>query len=850
MEEKPKLLNLFVKSANEFIIPILDSVFDAITTRIKPEVGEYSKTFMGTVDWKSPRTHVAFEIKKINREYSEKKLEQQIWHKATRDFNQKFELDVKRFENKREFYLNNGSKWKVRIVIKNMKFTYKTISENLFCKVSYKVKVFDDSFLILTIEETNNDFDLYKEVNKKIARSRFRGLSMAGVQRKNYEIPNDLYYWVDDETKKEVENGILKNLNYYTHNKRKYNLLFKNSKTLCKSIMLDILPILQTVFYIRDYNELNYMELDVDLVPDEICRTKNDIIYSKSLRSNKRTDIEGVWYEVELRKKDPSLLKRYLLKRVPRFGGIIKATPSVPSDNVILNEYGKFELLYIKNLLNDNVFNELWNDFIETVIDQIPIDGMYAGSDNLLYEMIGKIDIETKKKDFVFLLENSINFYQNITKSINDVDTKMEKTWAFFMDNIINKQISIHIIQKYFTASSYKSSQSVVLDGTYVHKWKRTKTKERNNEGLNYKPSNLLDLEDEFDYEYYYFLNPPNKNIIVNDEDIKTSNGTQSENMMWLIINEEKIEYLPVMNYTDTNLLLIYKLSHYGDGTREYTFEEKNTIKFRTKLNYVNLYLVQRSPTFYGKWEGVHLKILDSFMLKYEPMKIKMMSNEHNLGIEHKSTWLVLNSISFPVQLLEKKNIDTSGIYYLSDDLNYPTKDTLVVPVEVEIQYIDINTSKPFVKYERRKFGESTWVEDGASWYGIFSENKAGSQPYSIYYDESTNKSIFGYEQLPQKISIGDWKSFINKDKLYIGSCTKKNYDYSFDLHKRILGCFDELNTWYYFVYNTSKSSDFAVRTIKRMLEYQKEFNLMNGFLKDNVDIDKKVGLLIPTDFK
>lgn len=265
-------------------------------------------------------------------------LPKRKYDEFAKDWFYEFEIPPRTFQHKIEIELDTlneikstpgKSHWKVRMVLKSIKFKYWKENRVLEAMIRYKVKIYNGSLIILTIREDYNDkkeFNLFDELNEQIARNRLPNLfNPLDWTSKNQKISRDFYEWVWIYQKKQssggngtrqnevvLNDGIL-NLNYYQMYGEIIELRTKGKTDVetLKKIYVDIIPTLWGYIYLPQWHPLNLSHVHFSLHTGHVAMENEqliqpisrepipkslNIINSNTSKRDYTSKNDGVWY--------------------------------------------------------------------------------------------------------------------------------------------------------------------------------------------------------------------------------------------------------------------------------------------------------------------------------------------------------------------------------------------------------------------------------------------------------------------------------------------------------------------------------------------------------------------------
>jgi hypothetical protein len=516
---------------SETVSRILQSIFNRIRLdnkyRTENETHE-TRILNQKLIWKYEGEMTIQECQIIVNRYVIDYIEKRKYDSARNDSKYVFKIPVNQIENKQDYDIKE-TKMRIRYILKDLRFTVWENSKAVYCDVLYKIKIFNGGIIVITVKETLKDFNLFTEVNNKIIRSRSRGLLFGfhkyddniGISEKDYKFI--------DEKGDVVPNGILKDFNYFSH-RQIYIIKTIKSNIECKKIQLDVIPNLFDIIYLYQYNILNYSFQKIKTQNLNLT-SKNKILLSNQIIETYKDNYNEVFLD--------NVGKRYRIRTLPTFEGI-KDFLDKPKDTLErFLERGEFKLFFIYIYLTDVELRLAVKKFKEMVIDQIPLSGMYIGSDNELFDLCGKNDL---KKDMLKLLEE----YEWLTKSvipIHDVSKTMEiythlKGIYDYIDLVNSLELKNYLKKKYFTfTKTYEFDRDTIYpSGLWIWRWIRTSTQKNNDSGLNFREANTIEdglQQQDFTYCYRVIIKDiPTSTVVVssNFEPISTNKIVDSNN--------------------------------------------------------------------------------------------------------------------------------------------------------------------------------------------------------------------------------------------------------------------------------------------------------------------------------
>lgn len=858
MDIKDKLSQILTSNADQIMNEINASILDDITERYKSSFKENQMVLTDLFRWKSKKNppYELYDITKIVQSLSNKPIGLRLRDPNLKDHYYKFSIDVTRTEHKRDVELNKST-WKVRIVIRSMNFTYYINSKTLFCEVFFKIKALDSLVIVLKLGEPCGDVNLFETLNQKIANSRNRFVIWNFIKYdKNYQIPQNYYYFYNATLQSKVENGVVKQMNYAYHNDHIFELRTIQDNKVCKKVKISITPLIDSTFYVCQFDKINLSMNKVGIPPLlDAKKNKLDLITLLS------KPVNDVFFEDD--GKDLPVARRVKLRTLPAFGGQLVSVPSTFEKDGYLKDNGTFKTYYLTGEITKDTLNNKCRNFIKIVVDNIPLTGMYVGSDNTLFELCGKGDKEKIERDMLFLRTEFQRYIDSIKKW--DISIRFYMIWAFLSSNIEVETLRVHLIATYFTPLKKIAHEPTNFqkDGTYVVEWERN-TLVPIRDGINgFSDSNTLESGlPKVDYIYYYRLglDVPSKTIsgslskkfdidyvfVVLNGILMIENGPSTiyfDIGTWKIV--DKVLDRPVDEYVHFNKILITtEFSMNKDGDLFITLESERKVS-KIKLNNIilKMTLIERVPLSYREWHKLHLKQLICWTICMVPETITKSRGEYvnkNFDVIYK----MLDQTTFQKKVRVTEPLRYPGLYYGLYNTVYSGIST---PFNVKIVHRDLNTGVIFDEYKVRELGESSWKEGDQEWVGVYNEDFKGKQPYSLYYNIDTGDSLYGETTDNHKpnilyydVELGepvhsettgriDWGDFLTQRRLYIGSCKKENLDKCRKLHRTILDLFKKLNLIREI---TSENVNKCIGLLKEMIEAQTEYNNTNNILE------------------
>lgn len=836
------------------ITKILGGLFDKIRElnkfRVEKETKEvrYIKQFL---KWKFDGKVSLDDHPAIFFKYALDYIEKNKFDNARNDSKYTFRLPVNKITNKQDEWVDESKHLKVRYVLKDLLFTNWLHSQALFCDVIYKIKIFRDDLVVLSINETFQNFNMYTELNDKVARSRTRFINWNLYKHyQSYTILESEYDFIDELTNKKVINGILTDMNYYDHH-RYYILQTKFRKKFCKRIFLDVIPIIKDIIYIPEWHPLNtgLNSFPHPTLYSAPLPTLNQgmIVLDQGMVGNLQIPQDGVFYDAS---SNQNKANRYRIRTLPTCQGI-KSLPDRPSDTLErFLERGEFNLFFLQFYLTDELFNLAFEKFDKAIIQEIPLSGMYVGTDDDLFNLCAKLPIDELKRD---MLKLKLEFERNIIKDGINVYSKLNQLYNFLRVSLKLPELVKFFIEKYFTFAYFTKfdDRTIYHNGIFVWKWIRTSNQKSNDIGLNFRQANTIeDGAWEQDFSYSIKLEP---------NSIETLNLTPSKVTPVEIKLDSFSEFVMILIYDSVNYEFI-KIPEKDKLQIDFSCNsKKNELKIGSQTKSLHstclILICQKLPLIYDKNYCSHTEIIKCWEVKINKLFVKKRTDKELKLTALENTWTPQ-----VVDLVPKSYFDNDGIEHditsssmlpgmistpneykkMSVKFEQEENDGFLATQEediyVDLVYFDVRGQNEFDN-KRKEFGTVGWSFNGVQWCGSPSISIIPN-PYNLF----SYKKISLFHRKNVNGVNPNWNGFVTGETRIYGDYKNEFQKESVELNSEIENKFKRLVK----IIDIEKNIIEIYSNLKQIVVSQIRFNILNGFPDKYDDLFDLILFLMP----
>ena len=465
--------------------------------------------------------------------------------------------------------LSSNGNWSIKLV--EVELYYMELTENMYYRVKYIVKIKLDNVIIIPIKESeeityNNTFDLFNDLNPLILHQRYgNNIKMPTKTKTQYKIGGKngttLYVW-KDQTGMLVQNGKIDDITYETQNGKEYALY---------NIGTDSNPLITVRFVVTPhYAEIvNFAQgHEMNISPDLtlVRRGQKEVLYDGvdnppihsygfvrgnvpggidySLRSSSGVVLFNETYksmrlqyltDIYIGKIDDPVSLTEIPEKM-KYRTVPLAQPGIqtlgtiqilkpPKYNENWKQLGDFTLLHYGEEITKEKMSTMLERFEHEVISGIPITGKYIGKDDQLFKLYLDLsstdkfqaDFQELRKGWPSIRDDCIHLIKDTHwHNANDVCVVLWRR----IDRILKPEnrtmaytrFKIYLYTNYLSFLTPKEiplDSRYLKDGTYVVRWQRTDytSNESNRDPLDRIEPRFTTL----DYQYTYFLNTDTK---------------------------------------------------------------------------------------------------------------------------------------------------------------------------------------------------------------------------------------------------------------------------------------------------------------------------------------------------
>jgi len=698
--------------------------------------------------------------------------------------------------------LHQEKEFGIQMTVNTLYIYYNEVVQFLYVGAEYTLTYTNVLPVIFEVEELENrniNVDLFDELhNYEVQRNNYQ--TYDALYGENYKYNEKRYTWTDEDNNL-ITNGVLKNVTFARHHKKKYHML--NDIKPVKEIILFVKPFVNKVIHTPEY--INWARKISERDHNRVfLKTQERVLFVTPIETRSIVNLE---IDRDYLKADSEFWT--VLSEIPTYE-LFKKKAEVFKDYILNIQPESMRYIDIDPELNSKFLN--------------------GENDNL---QLSKCLIKLQRDwDQLWQLANERYFNKkDLFRSIKGLTSYISKIFENIPD------IGLFLSRKYFSFDKRKTLKDIRYDiktGTYIKVSKLLKERKPfytintikityMDEYNRYKNSEFTesDVPNEDVQIIYFFEQNPIEIIIVPDFfDVDTIYEIDKPSLSGHVFLLYDFKLVKMLNAAE-KLIIKFK-------RKEKKEVSINDLIYTTNSNFIDIYSFQEMSTIAGDKEMIYkhfdnIKIYRIYLK--DTFEVNKISNEAiNINDQIKQKFINPPSEFKLNESTKQKNwYDKKGIKSL-------TINNQNIKIDLDLKSFDVR-SKRFLEKWDMSISAIKW------------ENK-----YGIVYGTPSlwNRDIDYYRIIDFNQNTNLTEDFLNKKSFIIGSISNESYGDSIKLHDKIQS---KWNSIIKSINDHKEDESLSIFSeLKSLFKMEYDFNKLQPWFDEYIIQETKLLKILPID--